>query len=94
MQTSFSHLYTHPCLHFIPLCPPPLRLLARSPCSPRSSSFLYDELLGGFGVWQEALSLIRDEKRKGERKKDGEKKKKTKKEGENLRPPRAFLLTL
>lgn len=50
--------------------------LARSSRSPRSPSFLYDELLGGLSVWQEALSLIRDEKkkkRKTERKEeDGE----------------------
>lgn len=49
------------------------------PCSfrpLRSSSFLYDELLGGFSVWQEALSLIQDEKKRkkknGRKEEDGE----------------------
>lgn len=49
-------------LHFFfaaPLTPP-----HRSSRPLRSSSFLYDELLGGFSVWQEALSFIQDEKKK------------------------------
>lgn len=70
--------------------PPPPRLSCSSRPL-RSSSFLYDELLGGFSVWQEALSFIQDEKK--ERKRKGEKKK-MEKEGENLRPLGALLSTL
>lgn len=92
MQTPSSHLYTSPRLCFIFLSAPrtPPNPLACSPHSPRSPSFLYDELLGGFSVWQEALSLIQDEK-KGERQRE---KKKMEKEGENLRPLGALLSTL
>lgn len=105
-QTQSSHLYTGPRLCSISpsaslLTPPPLPLLFFH--SPWSPSFLYDELLGAFSVWQEALSLIRDEKRAEEesacggagagRKGGGlEKEKKEKEEGENLRPPGALHL--
>lgn len=83
-----THTHTHANSLFPPLHKPSSLLhlslpsafppLACSSRSPRSPSFLYDELLGGFSVWQEALSLIQDEKkkekeRKTERKeKDGE----------------------
>lgn len=63
-------------LHLFFFCPPPP---TRLPCSSRplrSSSFLYDELLGGSSVWQEALSFIQDEKKrkkkKGRKEEDGE----------------------
>lgn len=82
--SSLLHLFFLPLPSTSPLLPCSSRPL-------RSSSFLYDELLGGFSVWQEALSLIQDEKK--ERKRMGEKKK-TEKEGENLRPPGALLSTL
>ena len=59
-------------LIFTPACPPP--------SFSEECSFLYDELLGGFSVWQEALSLIQDggglrgEERKTEGKEEGEEK--------------------
>lgn len=65
-------------LHLFFFCrsPQPSPLLSCSSCPLRSSSFLYDELLGGFSVWQEALSLIRDEKKRkkknGRKEEDGE----------------------
>ena len=79
MQTPSSHLYTSPRLCSVSLCPPPSPRLACSSSSPRSPSFLYDELLGGFSVWQEALSLIRDEKKK---KKKAEKERETERKKE------------
>lgn len=78
-------LYTSPRLPSI-LLPPPSLSLACSLHSRRSPRFLYDELLGGLSVWQEALSLIRDEKKKRKRKRDGREKREMEKEGENLRP--------
>lgn len=79
MQTPGSHLYTSPHLYSIFFCrspqPPPPRLSCSSRPL-RSSRFLYDELLGGFSVWQEALSFIQDEKKrkkkKGRKEEDGE----------------------
>lgn len=67
MQTPSSHLYTSPHLYsifFFLALPTTSPLLPCSSRPLRSSSFLYDELLGGFSVWQEALSLIQDEKKK------------------------------
>lgn len=79
MKKEHIHTHTHKCKHPLPtftqafVFAPSLFALLRLPppaCSsrsPRSPSFLYDELLGGFSVWQEALSLIRDEKNQKER---------------------------
>lgn len=86
-QTPSSHLYTSPS-SLLPSLRTHTHILSARPTSPsprlffhspRSPSFLYDELLGGFSVWQEALSLIRDEKKEGSNKKkkrkgDGERK--------------------
>lgn len=55
MLTLFPHLLDEGASS---LHPSALLLLARSSCSQRSLGFLYDELLGGFSIWQEALSLI------------------------------------
>lgn len=78
-QTPGSHLYTSPHLYSIFFFFSPLLSTSPHPCSfrpLRSSSFLYDELLGGFSVWQEALSLIQDEKKRkkknGRKEEDGE----------------------
>lgn len=78
-QTPGSHLYTSPHLYSIFFFFAASLNLPPHPCSfrpLRSSSFLYDELLGGFSVWQEALSLIQDEKKRkkknGRKEEDGE----------------------
>ncbi len=93
------HTHTHTCKQPLPtftqalVFAPSLSLpssfppLACSSRSPRSPSFLYDELLGGFSVWQEALSLIQDEEKKKEKERKTERKEEDGEGGWKLETP-------